>query len=207
VTDKVTDLSDRICGHYEKHATTWDADRRKADWNDKHWHGRFVEMLPQSARVLDLGCGGGIPVASNLAEHAVRVTGVDSSPAMISLCCARLPEHEWIVADMRSVSLRRSFDGVLAWDSFFHLKPDDQRRMFPIFAAHAEKTAMLMFNTGPAFGEGIGSYRGDPLYHASLDPDEYERLLVANGFVVVDHVVEDAKAGGWTVWLARRIRP
>jgi predicted TPR repeat methyltransferase len=206
VTDKVTDLSDKICGHYEKHAAAWDADRCKADWSDKCWHDRFVGSLAKSARVLDLGCGGGIPVAHKLAEHALRVTGVDSSPAMISLCRARLPQHEWIVADMRSLSLGRSFDGILAWDSFFHLKPGDQRRMFAAFAAHAEKAAMLMFNTGPAHGEAIGSYRGDPLYHASLDPVEYERLLAASHFEVVDHVVEDPNAGGRTVWLARRIR-
>jgi SAM-dependent methyltransferase len=201
----VTDPSDRIPGHYEKHAVAWDADRRSSAWNDRRWHDRFIEALPKSARVLDLGCGGGIPVARNLAEHAVRVTGVDSSPAMIALCRERLPAHEWIVADMRSLALGRAFDGILAWDSFFHLKPDDQRGMFPIFAAHADDAAMLMFNTGPAHGEGIGSYRGDPLYHASLDAAEYERLLAAHDLEVVDHVVEDPKAGGRTVWLARRL--
>ena len=122
---------------------------------------------------------------------------------MISLCRSRLREHEWIVADMRSLSLGRAFDGILAWDSFFHLKPDDQRHMFAVFAAHATDTALLMFNSGSAHGEGIGAYRGDPLYHASLDPEEYRRLLAANGFGVVDHVVEDPEAGGRTVWLAR----
>lgn len=202
--DSVTDLAGRIIEHYEKHAIAWDVDRRTSGWNDERWHNRFVEAVPKSARVLDLGCGGGMPVARNLADHALRVTGIDSSVAMISLYRARLPEHEWIVADMRSLSLGRSFDGILAWDSFFHLKPDDQRQMFAVFAAHSEETALLMFNTGPAHGEGIGSYRGDPLYHASLDPDEYERLLAAHGFGVLDHIVEDPKAGGRTVWLARR---
>jgi predicted TPR repeat methyltransferase len=200
----VSELSDNIIRHYEKHAAAWDADRRKAGWNDKRWHDRFVEALPKSAHVLDLGCGGGIPVARNLANHALHVTGVDGSAAMISLCRTRLPEHEWIVADMRSLSLGRPFDGILAWDSFFHLKPDDQRRMFAVFATHSADTVILMFNTGPAHGEAVGAYRGDPLYHASLDAAEYGRLLAATGFEVIDHVIEDPKAGGRTVWLARR---
>jgi hypothetical protein len=76
--------------------------------------------------------------------------------------------------------------------------------MFAVFAAHATNVARLMFNTGPAFGEGIGSYRGDPLYHASLDAAEYEHLLALCGFNLLDHVVEDPRAGGRTVWLARR---
>ncbi len=74
-----------------------------------------------------------------------------------------------------------------------------------MFAAHAAKSAILMFNSGPSYGEGIGSYRGDPLYHASLDAAEYEQLLAASGFEVMDHIIEDPKAGGRTVWLARRI--
>ena len=61
-----------------------------------------------------------------------------------------------------------------------------------------------MFNTGAVYGERIGSYRGDPLYHASLDAAEYEYLLLAFGFEIIDHTIEDPRAGGRTVWLARR---
>src|SRR5215470_2938673 len=167
--------------------SAWDADRRNSGWNDKRWHERFIDALPENATVLDLGSGGGSPVAMNLVARGRRVTGVDSSTTLISLCRNRLPDQEWIVADMRSVSLGRHFNGVLAWDSFFHLTPDDQRGMFSVFAAHAAKGTMLMFNTGPAYGEAIGSYRGDPLYHASLDAAEYEDLLVRSGFELVEH--------------------
>lgn len=199
----MNDFADRIIGHYERHATEWDADRRKSSWNDRRWHDRFVEALPEHARVLDLGCGGGSPVAVNLVSRGLHVTGVDSSPTLISLSRSRLPEQEWIVGDMRTLSLGRTFDGLLAWDSFFHLKPDDQRGMFAVFAAHAGRFAILMFNTGPAHGEAVGAYRGDPLYHASLDAAEYEGLLTTAGFELVDQIVEDPHAGGRTVWLAR----
>jgi hypothetical protein len=76
--------------------------------------------------------------------------------------------------------------------------------MFAVFAQHASDSAILMFNTGPMHGEGIGSYRGDPLYHASLAPDEYEALLRRFGFEVIRHVANDAQAGGRTAWLCRR---
>ena len=38
---------------------------------------------------------------------------------------------------MRELALGRKFSGILAWDSFFHLRHDDQRRMFPVFRQHA----------------------------------------------------------------------
>lgn len=196
-------LADSIIGHYEKYALAWEADRRNGGWNDKVWHDRFVANLPAGADVLDLGCGGGDPVASHLHAQGLRVTGVDSSPTMISLCRRRLPGHEWIVADMRKLSLGRRFAGVLAWDSFFHLDHDSQRAMFAIFAAHASSGAMLMFNTGGAHGEAIGDYRGDPLYHASLAPNEYRSLIDQADFEAIDHTVKDLEAGGRTVWLCR----
>ena len=199
-----TDLASRIIGHYEKHAVAWDADRRNSPWNDKVWHDRFIGRLGKEATVLDLGCGPGQPVARQMAQHELRITGVDSSTAMISFCRTRLPDHEWIVADMRQLSLGRRFDGILAWDSFFHLNHGDQRRMFPIFADHATAGAVLMFNAGPQHGEGIGKYRGDPLYHASLSPAEYEALAGRFGFQVIQHIANDAAAGGRTVWLCQR---
>jgi predicted TPR repeat methyltransferase len=199
----MTDLADTIIHHYEKHALAWEADRRSSGWNDKLWHDRFVAGLPARGQVLDLGCGGGDPVARHLHACGLRITGVDSSFTMISLCRQRLADHEWIVADMRRLSLSRRFDGILAWDSFFHLDPDSQRGMFAVFAAHASSGAMLMFNAGPRYGEAIGNYRGDPLYHASLAPDEYRALIDQSGFETVDHAVEDEQAGGRTVWLCR----
>lgn len=188
---------------YERHALAWDADRNRGAWHDKGWHDRFIAHLATGARVLDLGCGSGLPVALHLVQHGLMVTGVDASPTLISLCRRRMPEHEWIVAEMQSLALHRRFDGILGWDSLFHLTPEHQRTMFTVFAAHAAPGALLLFNTGHEQGEILGEYRGEPLYHASLDPEEYQQLLDQSGFELVAHVAEDPTAGGRTVWLAQ----
>jgi SAM-dependent methyltransferase len=195
-----------IIGHYERHARAWDADRRHGSWNDKLWLDRFVALLPKRASVLDLGCGGGSPVALHLVKSGMRITGIDASPSMIALCRERMPDQEWIVADMRSLSLGRQFDAILAWDSFFHLKHDDQGHMFDVFADHSAAGTILMFNAGDAHGEVVGSYRGDPLYHASLDPFEYEVRLQRIGYEIVAHVAGDRDAGDRTAWIARCVR-
>ena len=77
--------------------------------------------------------------------------------------------------------------------------------MFGMFAKHAAASAVSMFNTGPGHGEAIGCYRGQPLYHASLDRPEYEALLEQSGFEVLAHTREDEDALRCTVrWVARR---
>ena len=139
----------------------------------------------------------------HLISRGIAVTGVDSSPSMIGLCRQRYPDSEWHVADMRSLALGRGFAGLLAWDSFFHLTAADQRGMFEIFRAHAGPGAVLMFTSGPAAGEAIGNWQGEPLHHASLSPDEYRAQLAAVGFVVIAHSSKDPTCGGHTVWLAQ----
>jgi hypothetical protein len=104
---------------------------------------------------------------------------------------------------MRNLALGVAFQGLLAWDSFFHLSHDDQRRMFPIFKLHAASGAALMFTSGTAHGVAMGSYQGEPLYHASLAAEEYRALLEANGFRVEAHVREDPNCGRHTIWLAQ----
>ena len=107
------DLANLSQGHYERHAMSWDADRRAADWTDKPFIERFLSFLPSGARVLDLGCGGGSPVALHMVARGFQVTGVESSQTLISLCRTRMPDQEWIAGDMRSLALDRRFCGIL----------------------------------------------------------------------------------------------
>ena len=199
----MTSEADRIVGLYQRHGRAW-AELRGNRLGEGVWLERFAALLPETASILDIGCGAGEPIGRWLIERGHALTGVDSAPALIALCRERFPEHDWRVADMRALALGRGFDGLIAWDSFFHLAHDDQRRMFEVFRAHASPGAALMFTSGPAHGEAIGEFAGEPLYHASLDPDEYRALLDASGFEVVAHVAEDPDCFGRTVWLARR---
>ncbi len=104
---------------------------------------------------------------------------------------------------MRTLALSRSFDGVLAWDSFFHLSPNNQRAMFAVFSKHSIAGAALMFTSGPSHGKAVRIFRGEPLYHASLSEPEYRALLSEHGYRVARHVAEDPDCGGHTVWLAQ----
>jgi SAM-dependent methyltransferase len=190
---------------YQRRAQDWIESRARTGLFEKPWVDRFRALLPRAGPILDLGCGSAEPMAAYLIGHGHPVTGVDSAPAMIDVCRRHFPKQEWTVADMRKLDLQRKFSGILAWDSFFHLCYDDQRRMFPVFRAHAAPKAALMFTSGPRHGEAIGSFGGEPLYHASLDPAEYLSLLDRNGFRVVSHAVEDPTCGGHTIWLAQLV--
>jgi SAM-dependent methyltransferase len=186
---------------YERHALEWDEDRGR-DLFERPWLDRFLSFVQPRCSILDVGCGSAEPIARLFIELGHKVSGVDSSPSLIGICKGRFPQQSWIVADMRELHLNSQFDAIIAWDSFFHLCPDDQRRMFPLFREHSSPNAVLMFTSGPGAGEIVGEYRGEPLYHG-LDPTEYRELLDDNGFTVLADAQDDATCGHHTVWLAQ----
>jgi SAM-dependent methyltransferase len=188
---------------YEHHAAEWEADRRLTAFAERDWLDRWIDLLPAGGRVLDIGCGFGWPIADYLIGRELHVTGIDASPSMISRCREFLPNQQWRVADMRELDLQATFDGIIAWDSFFHLSGSDQQSMFPIFRKHATPGCALLFTSGPTDGEALGKLYGETLYHASLAPDHYRTLLNDNGFVVRADRAEDPACGGRTVWLAQ----
>jgi trans-aconitate methyltransferase len=196
--------SENIVDLYERHADAWvQARLLESTLHEKPWLDRFCALLPSAGSVLDCGCGAGEPIARYLSQCGYAVMGVDSSFTMVRMFQARLPEQRAAVADMRTFSLSETFNGILAWDSFFHLNQSDQRKMFSTFRKHAAQGAALMFTSGPSHGEIVGRLEGEPLYHASLDASEYRQLLEDHGFAVVNHQAEDQSCFGRTVWLAQ----
>jgi SAM-dependent methyltransferase len=167
-----------------------------------------TSLVPPPGTVLDAGCGSGEPIARYFIEQGYDVTGVDVVGEMLELCRVRFPQMRWLQADMRRIDVGARFDIVIAWDSFFHLPPNDQRCMFHTFRRHTAPGGVLMFTSGLTEGEAIGGdLFGDELYHASLDTEEYARLLDDHGYDVVLHRPDDPECGGHTVWMARLRSP
>ena len=199
-------LAKNIIELYRKYAREW-VELRGEYLYEKVWLDRMLALVPAQAKILDIGCGSGKPIAAYLLAQGCTVTGVDSSEAMLLMARQNFPDQTWIQADMRQFHLAKKFDAILAWDSFFHLTQEDQRQMFAQFARHAQPETVLMFSSGPAHGEVIGELFGEPLYHASLAPEEYRALLRQNGFQVLEMVAEDPECTGHTVWLAQMGEP
>jgi SAM-dependent methyltransferase len=87
--------------------------------------------LPPNSRILDLGCGSGLPSARQLAAAGHRVTGVDQSRVMVELARGNVPEatfHQLDLADLRPgapgaalAGGAGAYDGVAAFFSLLML--------------------------------------------------------------------------------------
>lgn len=190
---------------YERQAETFDRQRSRA-LVERGWLDRFLDLTPPDGLVLDMGCGAGQPVAEYLLASGRQVTGIDRSNAMLELAATRFPDARWLQMDMRELALETPFDGVLGWHSFFHLTPDEQRSALPRFVDALRPGGALMLTVGPEAGEVSGTVGGEPVYHASLSPDEYAAVLSDAGAAVVAFQADDPACDCASVLLARRER-
>jgi SAM-dependent methyltransferase len=189
---------------YARHAREFDHVRTRS-LMELPYLERVAGLAPPPGKLLDVGCGSGEPIARYFIEKGYQVTGVDFVDEMLAMCRARFPRMTWLAMDMRHLDLPERFDVVIAWDSFFHLEPDEQRAMFPRFSRHTAAGGVLMFTSGTTEGGAVGGdLCGDRLYHGSLSTDEYARRLDESGYDVVLHRAQDLACGGHTVWMARR---
>lgn len=188
---------------YERRAAQFDAERPKS-LIEGRWLDQFLAWIQPHGLILDLGCGAGDPIAGYFLGRGFRVIGVDASSEMVALAERRFPDSDWRVGDMRRLDLSESFDGIIAWNSFFHLMPEEQRDVLRLLGRHLNAGAALLLTVGPEAGEVTGRVGGEPVYHASLAPEEYFELLEGLGIDVVAFVPEDPLCDGHTVLLGRK---
>jgi SAM-dependent methyltransferase len=131
------------------------------------WLDRLIESLPsEGGRVLDLGCGAGIPVARDLAALGHSVLGVDGSAQQIVRARRNVPAAAFVEADMCEVEFdTASFDAVGAFYSIAHLPPAQQGRLISKTAVWLKPggTLIASFGAGEA-GEWIGEWMGTKMF-------------------------------------------
>ena len=72
----------------------------------------FTGKLPEKGKVLDLGCGTGLPYARSLVEKGFDIVGVDLSEDMVKVASKNVPEASFVQLSMNEIMYRgvRSLD-------------------------------------------------------------------------------------------------
>jgi SAM-dependent methyltransferase len=169
-----------------------------AKWRDRivgdpraAWRGELVSRLPPRARVLELGCGAGVPDSRLLAER-FAVTGVDVSPEQVRRASEAVPSADFLCADFTELELDpESFDAVAAFYSFNHVPRDLLAALFESIRSWLVPGGLFVTALGTEDIEGwVGEWLGAPTYFSSFPPAKNTRLLEEAGFELLrDEVV------------------
>jgi SAM-dependent methyltransferase len=153
----------------------------------RKWLGRLTDRLPSArGRVLDLGCGAGIPVARDLAALGHSVIGVDGSAEQIVRARRNVPEAVFIKADMCKITFEAgSFHAVGAFYSITHLPATQQGPLIDSISKWLTRDGVLVasFGTGGA-DEWTCEWLGTTMFFGHADEAETLRRLADAGLRV-----------------------
>ncbi|RKG81681.1 class I SAM-dependent methyltransferase [Corallococcus exercitus] len=163
----------------------------------------LAASLPAGARVLDAGCGTGLPLTRVLLEHGCQVMGVDSSRELLARFQANFPHVPVVCASIQSCELQaRAFDAAIAWGVLFHLRHEEQEQAIANIARALNPDAAFLFTSGDVHGSMDGApMNGVPFRYHSYSVDGYRDLLRAHGLTLEETHTDP---GGNLYFLSRK---
>lgn len=170
---------------------------------------RFVNELSGGARVLDLGCGPGVPATRLLAER-FDLTGVDFSPAQVELARSRIPEARFIEANLCEVDFPSgAFDAVISLFGVSHTPRAGHEALFRRIAGWLRPGGLLLVNFRARERNNlVYEWGGVQMYASNYDAETNRRLLRQAGFeLIVDEIADLRSSSGDVPYLWVMARP
>ena len=159
----------------------------------------LLENLPKGAKVLELGCGSGIPTTQELAEK-FTVTGVDISARQIALAKQRIPQGNFVHADMTALTFpKNSFDAVIAFYSIIHVPRQEHAELLRKIKSWLRPDGLLVISMGAYSSEtqiNVNWLGGLPMYWSNFDSETNQRLVEEAGLKVISAKEETADEFG-----------
>jgi SAM-dependent methyltransferase len=158
----------------------------------KKWLRRLIESLPSSGRVLDLGCGAGVPVARELAALGHCVVGVDGSEEQIARARSKVPKATFIHADMCDINLDAgSFDAIGAFYSITHVPSAEQGSLLAKISWWLKPGGALVASLGAGpEGDWTGEWMGTQMFFGHNSRASSFKYLGDAGLIVQTSEVE-----------------
>ncbi len=191
------------------HAYRGDTFERFAVSGYGHWLRRLEKRIAPASRVLELGCGNGIPVAAELAKRH-RVTGVDLSPVQVERARRLVPGARFVCDDMCRVAFQPgSFEAVTAFFSIINVPLTQQPALIASVARWLVAGGWFLAIVGREARtwterdwRGVS---GATMHWSHADVATYRRWFLEAGFRIDEEGVEpEGGSPGFSVLVATR---
>lgn len=178
---------------YDKIAEEYQIDRQAFDHSEELTE--FAGFLPKNGKVLDVGCGAGVPVAKFLVEAGFEVVGIDFSEKMLKLARKNVPQATFVRKNMTKMDFAdNSFDGLTAFYSIIHVPREKHSLLFKSFNRILRPSGIMLACMGPDEWESTEKYYGIRMFWSQFSPEKSLQLVNDAGFEVIsDKILERGK--------------
>jgi len=174
-------LFDSVGPAYEAAFATCEPQAASIQWLKSQLQGT-------KSRILDIGCGTGRPVCSEVADAGHEVLGIDISGAMIEAAKKSVPNAEFQKLDMGDLNPGEgSYDAITVYFSMIASVTQEQikqniRRIF----SWLKSGGYFVFATVPVAGENMEiRWMGRQIVVSSLEAEEAVKAVKDAGFEVM----------------------
>ena len=146
----------------------------------------FASKIKPNGNILDIGCGTGFPIAKYFSDHGFFVTGIDISENQIAIANdKKINNTRFYVCDFFDFMPDKKYDGIIAFDVFFHFPKARQTIIYNKISKWMEAGAYLLFTHGKSDSETAGAMYGKNFYYSALDTNDVKNLLLTNNLGMV----------------------
>ena len=176
----VRDGYDRIASSY--------LEARPNDGGDVRLLEELIAELPARSRVLDAGCGSGVPVSSRLLAAGHHVVGMDFSSAQLSLAQTVLTRYQLVQGDLTELPFADgTFDAVVSFYAIIHVPREAHGSLLEEIRRVLRPNGWTLLCLGwgdlPADLD-VESWLGVPMFWSHFDQDTNRGLLSEVGFTL-----------------------
>jgi len=146
----------------------------------------FSNLLPKNARILDAGCGAGVPFAKMLVQDGFVSVGVDFSKSMLKIARKNVPEATLIKGDITQLGFREnSFDGLVALYSIIHVPREMHASLYKGFHRILKPDGIMLICIGSDEWEGEDEYFGVRMFWSEYNLEEALQMVENAGIQII----------------------
>jgi len=189
---------DKIAQKYHEHRNKFD---NSAELKE------FAKHFAKGAKILDLGCGAGVPVVKYLAGQGFHVTGIDFSQEMLALAKKNVPGAKFIRMNITEIDFpENAFNGLTAFYSIIHVPRERHSDLFKKIHKILKSAGIMLISMGSEEWEGTNDdFHGVKMSWSQRPPEKSLQLIKEAGFEIIwDKIIE---AGGEAhYWIMAKCR-
>lgn len=168
---------------------------------------RFIALMPQNGKILDVGCGSGRDVQYFL-DYNLEPIGVDASEKLIQEAQKRVPDGSFEKMDMLDLKFeQRTFDGVWALDSISYIEKKIIPKLLKEFNKVLKPNGILFVSVRLGEGEKLISHEKvgkEEIFICFYNQQEIEELVKEADFEILNSYTEEGEHFTWINIFARK---
>lgn len=159
---------------------------------EKKFLDRLAALLPKAAKILDLGCGIGIPFDKYLANKGFKITGIDFASNHIAAAKKNVPSAIFIEGDFSKTDFGgERFHAIITMYSVFHIPREEQQSLFNKMRNLLEGGGVILMTLGTSNTDGLEeNWAGAPMAWSNFDPATYKAMIAQAGFEITESEYE-----------------